>query len=176
MALFKRTRRVDLGTFQAPPLVEPAPVERVADEGLMIAKTAVRMAVKNRIIVDAIREDLDYDAAAMARAARAELESLAEQNTALARNQLTERNIRIYRSVADGLRAAAEDAEEVEQLVEDSRQAAWREISTVLRARLSTHAIDPAGDPGYESERDARLRELVEVDLARLSLDQLPEY
>ena len=175
MAFFRRKRgRVDLGTFEPPPFVEPPPVARVVEDAMLIARTAVRMAVKNRILVDAIRDDRDYDPAAMAELAREELVTLAAQNDAVAEHQLLERNIEVYGGLASALREAASDTENVAAIVEESRDAAWREISTVLRSRLS--AMDPGRDPHYEAERESRLRALVRVDLAQLRLNRLPEY
>jgi hypothetical protein len=156
--------------------VEPPTVDRVVDDAIIIAKTAVRMAVKNRIIVDAIREDLDYDPAEMGAVARRELDSLVDQNNELADHQRLARNSSIYRSLAEALRELSMDTEAVAAIVEESREAAWQEISTVLGSRLSARAVGPKLDPSYEREREARLRELISVDLARLELENLPEY
>jgi len=117
VALFKRTKRVNLGKFVAPEPVEPAPIERVVEEGLLIAMTALRMQVKNSMIVDAIRNDNSYDPEALASVARAELESMAEQNVTLARDQLTARNISIYRGLADALRDLAADDQRISEVV-----------------------------------------------------------
>ena len=175
MALFKRTRRVDLGKFVAPEPVEPAPVERVVEEGLLIAMTALRMQVKNSMIVDAIRNDNSYDPEALASVARAELETMAAQNVRLARDQLTARNIAIYRGLADALRELAADGTRISEVVEQSREEAWREVSGAVATTLAARAVDPR-DPAYEEEKDARIRDLLTVDLARLELESLPEY
>jgi hypothetical protein len=57
---------------------------RAVDEGVMIALTAIRMAVKNRIIVGALRERNDYNADEYVAAARQEITALARQNDELA--------------------------------------------------------------------------------------------
>jgi hypothetical protein len=176
MAWFKRKPRVDVGTFEPLPFVEPAPIERVVDEAMMIARTAVRMAVKNRIIVEAIREDRDYDAAAMSEVARLEFATLAERNDDVAGIQTVSRNETVFRLLAGRLREASEDVELIESVVEEARDAAWREISGVLDSRLSSRAVDPRRDPSYELERESRLHKLITVDLARLELERIPQY
>lgn len=175
MALFKRTKRVNLGKFVAPEPVEPAPVERVVEEGLLIALTAVRMQVKNHFIVAAIRDDQSYEPEVLAEYARNEIEILAEQNVKLARDQLTARNIGIYRGVADALREVAADDERIAATVEQSRQEAWQEVSGAVAKTLAARAVDPR-DPDYAADRDARLRELIVVDFVKLQLDSVPEY
>ena len=175
MGIFRRTKRVNLGKYVAPEPVPPAPIERVVDEGLMIATTAVRMSVKNHLIVDAIRDSLDYDAGALADVARAELEKLARQNVDAAREQREARNIHIHRGLADALRALADDDDAVSGIVEKSREEAWREVSGVVSTVLAARSVD-SRDPDYEAERDERLRELLSVDLAKLELESLPEY
>jgi hypothetical protein len=142
----------------------------------VIARSAVRMAVKNRIIVDAIREDRDYDPAAMATVAQRELDSLAAQSEATAPTQSTERYATVYRELAKALLSLSADCDSIEQLVEEAREAAWSEISTVLRSTLDARARDPREDPEYERLRAGRLRQLVSVDLAQLELHKLPEY
>jgi len=175
VALFKRTKRVNLGKFVAPEPVEPAPVERVVEEGVLIALTAVRMQVKNHFIVTAIRDDQSYEPEVLAEFARNEIEILAAQNVQLARDQLTARNIGIYRGVADALRQVAADDEKIAATVEQSRQEAWQEVSGAVATTLKALAVDPR-DPDYEADRDERLRTLLTVDLARLELESLPEY
>jgi hypothetical protein len=173
--IFRRTKRVNLGKYVAPEPVPPAPIERVIDEGLMIATTAARMSVKNHLIVDAIRDNVDYDASALADVAREELEKLAVQNVEAAREQREARNIHIHRGLADALRALAGDEEAVAAIVEKSREEAWREVSGAVSTVLAARSVD-SRDPNYEAEREQRLRDLVSVDLAKLELESLPEY
>jgi hypothetical protein len=175
VAFFKRTKRVNLGKYVAPKPTPPAPVERVIDEGVMIATTAVRMSVKNHIIVDALREGLDYDPEALAAVAIAELEKLAAQNAQSARDQYTARNIGIHRGLADALLAAAANPETVASIVEQSRNEAWREVSGAVSTVLSARAR-VARDPDYEEHREERLRQLIDLDLSILEIESLPEY
>ncbi|TBN56509.1 hypothetical protein EYE40_03335 [Glaciihabitans arcticus] len=175
MALFKRRSRVNLGKFVAPEPVEPAPVERVVEEGILISHTAVRMQVRNHLIVSAIRDDSSYDPDELAEFARAEFESLAAQNVLLAREQLTGRNISIYRGLANAQRELAEDDAAIAKIVEQSRQEAWQEISGAVATTLAARAVD-SRDPDYAAERESRIADLLTVDFVKLQLDSVPEY
>jgi hypothetical protein len=68
----------------APKPFEAAPSARATDEGLLIALTAIRMAVKNRIIVGALRDQKKYLPESYLEVARDEIASLALQNDVLA--------------------------------------------------------------------------------------------
>ena len=72
---------VDAGWPTSLETVSPA---RAVDEGVMIALTAIRMAVKNRIIVGALRDRATYNPEAYIAAAREEITTLARQNDDLA--------------------------------------------------------------------------------------------
>jgi len=172
---FKRAPRVNLGKFVPPEPVEPAPVERVVEEGILISHTAVRMQVRNHLIVSAIRDDSSYDPEELGEFARREFESLADQNVLLAREQLTGRNISIYRGLANALREVAADDAAIAKVVEASRQEAWQEISGAVATTLAARAVDPR-DPDYAAEREARISDLLAVDLVKLQLDSVPEY
>jgi len=67
-----------------PESLEAAPSARTTDEGLLIALTAIRMAVKNRIIVGALRDQKQYLPESYVDVARDEIASLALQNDVLA--------------------------------------------------------------------------------------------
>lgn len=69
-----------MGTFSAPERTPPAPIERVVDDGVLISMWSVRMAIKNRLIVGALRDDLPFDEAALRAAAREEILAVAAEN------------------------------------------------------------------------------------------------
>ncbi|MGV8885034.1 MAG: hypothetical protein ACOH1T_05535 [Microbacteriaceae bacterium] len=175
MALFRRTKRVNLGTFVAPEPIPPAPVERVVEEGMLIATTAVRMHVRNSLVVDVIRHDNDFDPEALLLVARHEFETLADQNDATASTRHTQRNLAVLRALSAALRAAAADDDVLRSIVEQAREEAWREVSGVVAMTLAAQAVDPR-DPDYERQREKRIRALINVDLAQLELDALPQY
>jgi hypothetical protein len=160
---------VNVGAYEAPEPVEPPPVSRVIEEGLLIAESAVRMAVKNRIIVSAVRDQNDYDAAEYAKVAQNELSFAMEQNFENSERVVIEREAAVrsrgaathehdygwddretlrrrravYEGLAAELRAWRDDPERVAALVEDARLAAWADISASLETRL----VDPLREP-----------------------------
>lgn len=209
---------VDLGEFKAPAEVPLAPIERVVEEGHMIAASAVRMAVKNRLLVRALRDDRDYDPEALVVAARRQFTEVAEENEdaaeRLEREQEREaeeaasarkprrylggkpiverpeqvRGPQVYRMLAEALRATAADDEELLRVVSAARDDAWAELGREVEVRLGSAAddqphpprraglpasvtLDPAlpVDADYAREREQRMRQLIDEDLAALA-------
>lgn len=169
---------------------------RIVAEGLLIALSAVRMAVKNRIIIGALREHRDYDQAEYAAIAQHELHLLALQNTDTARRvgrlrrtlanvrwteslsedqrldlrQLTRRQ-RVHKRLAVALHEVAADDAQVARLVEQAQADASQEIGRALSARLIAQDVDRR-EPDYEKRRADRARDLVSIDLAALRSDK----
>ncbi|TFC52197.1 hypothetical protein E3T26_06135 [Cryobacterium sp. TMT1-21] len=171
------------------------PIKRIVEEGLLIALSAVGMAVKNDIIVGALRDNLDYDPAVYAAAARKELTLVAHQNeeyglrvghlrktltkarwsadiTADQRHDISQLALRrrVHKKLALALMHVAEDDEQVARIVERAQHVASDEISAALSARLIRLAID-SRDPDYERERAERTEMFVQIDLAVLALN-----
>ncbi|TFD31026.1 hypothetical protein [Cryobacterium cryoconiti] len=169
-----------------------ASIERIVEEGLLIALSAVRMAVKNHIIVGALREHRDFASADYAAAARTELNRLVSQNEEdaeragrqrrdLARQwsafeatddrKLDVRQLglrrRVHLELAAALSAVADDDEQVAGLLEHARQDASEEIGSALAARLADQTVDRR-EPDYAQRRAERIRTLVSTDLAAL--------
>ena len=167
--------------------------ERAVDEGLLIASAALVMAVKNAIIVTALRDGRPYNSTEVARIVRAELRDLANENQSnserleqLAEEVLLphEKNVGsenynkgdnpallqrsgIHDRVSAELRRLGADDEYITQVVETARAAAWIEVGNAIEARLlGTVPVKP--DPRYDEEKDARLRSLLKVDLHAL--------
>jgi hypothetical protein len=206
--VFRRLRtrlkrgRVDVGTYEAPEPVEPLPVEEIAEEGVLIAASAVRMAVKNRQIVRALRDRADYSeknavAAArevfrqLAREKRDEVERLDEiiervrDKPGRATHQTDyrkgdsdrlERREQVSDILADRLDELSEDDEFVLSIVNAARDAAWDEIGASIVAKLRRAPEREAHTREYRDQRDARIRELIKVDLALLEASAAPEY
>ncbi|MBC7518458.1 MAG: hypothetical protein H7248_06170 [Microbacteriaceae bacterium] len=166
-------------------------ISRIVDEGLLIALSAVRMAIKNRLIVGALRDFHNYDQSEYGQFAIAQITLLAEQNRADAKRvaiekrsfgpavwvieltpdqrsdvKLLNRRRRVYKRLATALLAVGADAQQVSELVETARIDAGAEISDALQTRLIDRVIDPR-EPDYEFERPDRLRTLSD-DLAAL--------
>jgi hypothetical protein len=171
-----------------------APLSRIVDEGLLIALSSVRMAVKNDIIVAGLAEHADYDTVRFADTARRELHALADENRESAvrvrrqRKKLTSSTrwlnlsedqlvdirqfklrSRVHKRLAVVLVAVAEDEDQVDRIVRDAQKAASAEVQDAMRARLLRLSIDPL-DPEYQRDRAERTEMFVLVDLAMLRL------
>jgi hypothetical protein len=175
---------VDLGTYEHPPLTPLAPIDRVVDEGVMISASAVRMSLKNRLIVAALRDHESYDPEGIADAAREQLAAVAAELRAVIarfgddengrlRDEEYRRRPTVHRMLGAALSEMADDAEAVGRLVEaartDAAQEIGREVVGGLRAR------DFAADPDYEATKQQRVQSLILVDLAKLAASEPPE-
>ena len=179
MPIFKRRRRVDLGTFVDPEEVEPAPVEQVVHEGLLIAASAVRMSLKNRIIVRALRDAADFDSEELAEFAAAEFTLLAARNDDSAARVWRDREwddepqdavqAKRYRSIftnlAEELRVAGANRDELLALVTGARDDALAEVLATRQPSV----FRPPDLAEYERGKPARLSLLLDVDLKKLS-------
>ena len=170
------------------------PISRIVDEGLLIALSSVRMAVKNDIIVAGLAEHADYDLARFADSARREMLALARENQEsgervraqrkeltsstwrydLTQDQLMDlRKLKLRRKVHKllglALVAVAEDEEQVAHLVRDAQKAASNELQDAMHTRLMRLSIDPR-DPEYQRRRAERTEMFLLVDLALLKL------
>lgn len=171
-----------------------AAIEVIVNEGLKIALSAVRMAVKNDIIVGALGDHTDYDPERYAVAARHELHLLTRQNEQYARrvrglrkelirsrwtSDLTEDQHhdiiqlklrrRVHERLAEALEAVAADDDKVARLVRRAQRAASDEVSDAVSSRLIRLNID-GHDPDYEARRAARTEVFLHIDLALLKL------
>lgn len=166
-------------------------------EGVAIALAAARLQVKNRILVSTISlgESFDPDHfAPTAREALAQLakeqEDVSEAMTAARKrawgrhsqphgtHDYRDRDVRNLRrrakqaaGVAKQLRERADAPDQVRELVEAARDAAWHDVQQNLDSRLRIEGMRPDQDPDYARMRDARMQALRLVDLQRLSAD-----
>lgn len=194
MAWFRRERRrrVDLGTFVPPEDRPPASMDELIEEGVLVSASAVRLAIKNRIITGSLRDDLGFDGDRNASAVADELLALADERDADADrieadrleaevrwerarhfHDYTERDLEqlarredYSRRLAERLRALAGDPDFARKTAETAQEAAWDEIAASVKARL-TRAATIGDEPDYVIERMDRLRELTR-DLKRL--------
>lgn len=173
---------------------------RTADaiaEGVAIATSAARLAVKNRILVSTIAHDESFNVDAYVTDAReailslaTEAEEAAEMTTRLRKrahgrysdprgtHDYRDRDVRNLRrrakqsaGVAVRLRAMGDDLNELRSLVEKAREAAWADVATNLERRLQVEGMRPDQDPDYEVMREARMQALRLVDLQELASD-----
>lgn len=174
---------------------------RTADaiaEGVAIATSAARLAIKNHILVGTIAEDGVFDTEKYIADAREALEAMAEESeeaektlTALRKrargrhsdpagtHDYRDRDVRNLRrrarqshGVAQRLREMMDDPEELGVIVEEAREAAWADVRHNLDRRLRVEGMRPDQDPDYERMREARMQALRLVDLQALSSEQ----
>jgi hypothetical protein len=170
---------------------------RTADaiaEGLQIAASAARLAVKNRILVGTIADDEGFDVDRFLRFARETVLSLANEQEQGARavqrhrkkawgrhrdpmgtHDYGDRDLRnlrrrykLYVGTAKGLRELADDEDRLSELVEQARESAWADVAGNLERRLRVEGKRADSDPEYDSMRNARMA-AVTIDLERLA-------
>lgn len=196
-----RRGRVDVGRYEAPPPTDPVPVEEIAEEGLLIAASAVRMAVKNRQIVRALRDRDDYSEKAAVAAAREVFRALAREKReeverlddiieeskdrpGRAQHQTDyrradadnlDRREQVSDILADRLDDLADDDRYLLGIVDAARNAAWDEIGSSIEAKLARRPEleDPVT---YRAQRERRIQQLLAVDLPLLEASAKPEY
>jgi hypothetical protein len=192
-----RRQRLDLGTYVVPEPVAPAPVGQIVAEGALIGESVVRMALRNRVIVDALRDRRDLDVDRLAVLAAREFETLADQEWASAERIRLRRNVQsteqgadagddgldlarlqeslrresVHRGLSDAFAARGVDGESVARVVERSRGEAWAEIAAVIEQRAGERALVLDRDARYDEERAERLHILIAVDLTALAHD-----
>ncbi|MGD8166746.1 hypothetical protein ACEXOS_005945 [Herbiconiux sp. P16] len=182
---------------EAPEPFGPKDVEAAIVDGILIARFSVVMAVKNRLIVAALRDDQPFDRERAAEIVRDVTEEVAleqelneehadeviehaEGDRGVARHEhdyksrdveLLSARRRVYHDVARDIRRAADDPEWVANLVEDARRAAWDDIGRELANRLDDveRVSNVVVDEEYFRDRDERMRRLREFDLWELA-------
>lgn len=196
-----RSRRPARRTLRTKPFDESALPDSThpshdagVSEGLLLAEYATRMAIKNHIVVDALRAGHNYDPAIHEVEAAAMLRELATEQGMVAgrvdeeladasglrgdarhphdyRNADVE-NLMLRRRVALdlalALREKSESTDDVRVLVERSRGDAWNEIAGAIEAGMDAFTGVEALKADYERERPARLTQFLRRDLAAL--------
>lgn len=177
------------------PYVEPelspaATAEELVDDGMLIATAGVRMAVKNLILVRALRDRANFDedwyvgavkheflalAAEKSDDARRATAALARASTRKGRARsgadyrrvdapLLKRRIAALTALADRLTEASTDADEAHGLVAAARESALEEIAGAAQPDREPRQQDPE----YEDARGERLDQLSEdIDALR---------
>lgn len=175
--------------------VSPEAAQRAIDEGVLIARFAVVMDVKNHIIVTALRHDAPFDAEATALEVKQSLGRLADEQAAYAERvtevlrsraasargsvkhehdyhpqDLATLDLRYAVNVGVGnrLRELAADDAYVSDIVETARQDAWSELGGEVEGRLDRIPRPPVRNADYERNRARRIRSLIDEDLAAL--------
>lgn len=176
-------------------LGEDVRVRDLVAEGVYVAAAATRLALKNKILVEILAGGADFDVDRFLPDARETLLTLAaeadadgararrEQKKASRRfrdpygsHDYSSRDVRNLRRrrkqaerVAAELRARAADDDELRQLVEAAREAAWADVARNIDRTLRIEAARPDLEPDYDKMREARMQSLRLVDLPRLA-------
>ena len=175
-----------------PPQLKAA--EEAIDDGAAMIRHSLGLAVKNRLIVSALRDGEPYSTAHAIELAQDELDRVVKEqlNSAkiatkdLRRAKLAhgramnehdygqldvealELRVLVYEQVAERFAARRDDQEFLAGLVEESRGRAWDELGGVVRSRLQ-RAASIADEPGYDEAKAERMRE-VAFDLGDLAV------
>ena len=165
----------------------------------MLADYAVRLQLKNRIEVSTLGDDHVFDAADFTATAADELRYLAAEQDAVAERLETEasslqarrnprhvhdyhvgdrRNLRhrarVARALGEALRTDADDDEALLDLVERSRQDAWRDVAGALEAVIDLGVAPPKRPSAKRERRIADLAEELSGLAALRELDATP--
>ena len=182
MRLFPRRKALKFRKFE-PPEPRPAPpFDTLVDEGLLIATTGVRMAVKNEAIMWVLRDGADFDherylASVRDRMLAAAAETIADADRVAAQLDVeldfddeTQRSIDIARAIDPDRRERRElvlrgTSERLTQLADDeaflaglaleARDAAWEEIGDAVTANALRSL--PSGSTVTGEDRDRAL-------------------
>ncbi|MDJ0335541.1 hypothetical protein QMG83_09935 [Salinibacterium sp. G-O1] len=194
MRWFRRRSSVELGTYVAPKPTDPPPVERIVDDGVLIAESLIVMTLRNHMIVDALRDKRDFDAEALAGLATRELDALADNEWETAERLMMQRenvvvdgawlddpdalsdNRResrrreaVHRAMSAAFASRAVNRDILLGLVERARAEAWDEVAVVL---LDRTIEDPVRDRDYDAQRNERLGAFLALDLSELAAER----
>lgn len=174
-----------------------APVEDIVEQGVLVADVAVRMAVKNDIIMNALKADVNYDEAHTVELVRETVIELADErerdaqhigemlgeirvmgSTAFSESEYHNEDNRtlrhrrgVYERVAEELRLRSEDDEYLRATAERSRELAWAEIGDSLKNRAMHPYYSGGASVDYRKHRDDRIAQFIEKDLTELVMD-----
>lgn len=177
-----------------------APVEEIVEQGLLVADVAVRMTVKNAIIMNALKDHADYDKDQIIGMVRDSLNELAVERERDARHiarvrgevrnsgrsswseteygsgdsRTLKHRQEVYEQVAAELRDRTGDDEYLRSTADRAHELAWEEIGNSLKDRAMHPYYSGGRDEEYRSNRDDRIQQLIEKDLTSLIKEQTP--
>ncbi len=175
-----------------------APVADIVEQGLLVADVAVRMSVKNAIIMNALKRKVDYDEQEIVDMVRDSITELALERERDARhieqmrkeirktgrsswsdseygdgdNRTLRHRQEVYEGVAVELRARATDPEYLKVTTARAREAAWHEIGDSLKERATHPYYSGGASEEYQAARDERIELLISRDLTELIRQQ----
>ncbi len=186
---------------QKPALNLPS-VEEAAEDGEAMNVQAALMALKNRILVQAITGDKSFNPDLYVEPAKEIVWGLVKESRQLAANIQQDilraqrlRGEARYRNdyrrgdlanlttrrdtlelIADRLTERLENQKWLNELIDKAHTMAWAEISREMELSLDREEALVFGDENYEDEREKRLREFKNINLAELIEKTQPEY
>ena len=192
---------------KGPVIDEPTPdvlesIESSAEDGLAMARLGAIMAVKNKILVQAITGPEAFDPGLFIEPAKEAVTMLAVESLETAatvsadlkrarklrgeamyrddyrRGDVKNLTIRLgsLEKVAQSLKDNLENEEWLRALITEAHELAWAELSREMERSLDRKEASEFGDENYEEERKDRLRQFINLDLAQLIEEQTPEY
>ena len=190
----KRKKRRKSAPGRKYPERKLAEIEEIIEQGMLVADVAVRMTVKNAIIMNALAKRVDYDESQIVEMVRDGVTEVADERKADAehiraiRAEVKQRGYsswmdadygsgdsrtlrhreEVYDGVAERLYARAEDDDYLARTAERARKAAWREIGDSLKNRVSEPYYEGGHTEEYAQEREARIADLINGELAEL--------
>lgn len=199
MGWFKRGRSARVR--RRLPRRELAPVADIIEQGMLVADVAVRMSVKNDIIMNALKRHVDYDEQQIVDMVREAVVNLADERRHDAeyvhqvRDEVRERGRsswmdsdydnndgrtlrhreEVYEGVSQQLRERADDEEYLRRTAERARLAAWAEIGDSLKERASHPHYGGGHTEEYAQARESRIQQLIEKDLTALVMQHRPQ-
>jgi hypothetical protein len=176
----RRRRGAHLDRFDAARLESSPPpsIERIVEEGMLIVESAVRMTVRNAIVLSVLRDHRDFDSDALEVVARHRLLELADEEEESAQRagkrdggNPDDRGVRLVAvrlGVADLLRQRAADPAFVKGILGLARAEALEDIASAMM----TAPVEHITDPDYARQRADRIASFVGFDLTELAARQ----
>jgi hypothetical protein len=186
---------------------EPSPevlesISASADDGFAMARLGAVMAIKNKILVQAITKPDAFDPSIYIAPAQEVVTTLAVESLETAavvaadlkrarklrgeamskddyrRGDVKNLTIRLgsLEEVAQRLKEKLQDDQWLRELITEAHGLAWAELSREMERNLDRKEVSEFGDENYEQERSDRLRQFINLDLAQLIEEQTPEY
>lgn len=183
------------------PKRELAPVADIVEQGLLVADVAVRMTVKNKLIVRALKHKADYSAEQTQEQVRQALtELIAERekdaaNIAIMRSQIKRVGFasggeaeyhredsetlrhrqEVYEGVAAQLKERAADPAYLAAVAKKATKLAWAEVGESIATRAEHPYYSGGDNREYQAEREGRIQELIANELQQLIASKNPE-
>ncbi len=181
--------------YVAPEKIEPVSVERAIDEGLLIARAALTMEVKNHIIVTSLRDNLPYDPDEVTAFVRSAIENMSLNYLADRRQmdrlaiasisaegpqtsghdyrsedyEMLSQRGKVFSGMSRELDRLVADDDYVQQIALAARDKAWAEIGATIETRLDWILHPPVTESNYELVREKRMRQLKRLDLGEFA-------